>query len=81
MTVPNVAFLAANAALVLTVAGCVVAALRLRSPTAYLLALYIVPYADIVLVLQVTGLFNAINRPVVAEIQLVFTVASVNFWL
>jgi hypothetical protein len=70
-----------NLGLVLAFAILVVSQLRLRSRTAHLVGLYLVAYADLVLVLQAAALLNALNKPVVLPLQLAATAAATAAWL
>ena len=70
-----------NLALVLAFAILALSPLKLRSRPAYLIAIYIVAYADIVLVLQIAGVFNALARQVVLALQAVLTGLAALLWL
>jgi hypothetical protein len=66
---------------VLAFAVFVLACLKLRSVPAYLLGLYIVAYADIVLILQAAALMNAVDRSTVIVLQVLLTAASGMMWV
>ncbi len=70
-----------NLALVLSTAVFVLSVLRLRSRPSYLVGLYIIAYADIVLALQIAGLTNNLTRHVVFGVQLVLTAFGALLWL
>ena len=72
--------LIANLVLVLAFSACVLALVRIRGLVGYLLGLYVVAYADIVMVLQIAGLLNAVNTAVVAGVQALFTLGSMLIW-
>lgn len=55
--------------------------LKVRSLPAYLAGIYVVAYADIVLVLQAGGLTNALIKPVVVALEVLLTACALILWL
>jgi hypothetical protein len=69
-----------NIILILVFSVFVLSFLFLRSRSAYVLGLYLISYADIVLILEAAGLFSALAPAVVLTIQILFTAAVVFIW-
>jgi hypothetical protein len=77
----NIILLASNTALALACAGCLLACSRIRNKPAYLVAIYILSYADIVIVLELAGILRAIRPVPVLALQLSLTAVCVLVWL
>lgn len=77
----NSILLILNVGLVLTCAACLLAGTHLRSRPAYLIGLYVLSYADVVIILECAGLLSAIEPSVVLALQFLLTALSVLAWL
>lgn len=70
-----------NVVLILAFTVCVLSFLKLRNLPDYLLAAFIIAYADIILVMEIAGLLASVNRLAVMVLQIIFTASSLILWL
>jgi hypothetical protein len=80
MTTVHIALGLANLALVVAFSTIVLSLLRIHVLPAYLVGLYIVAYADIVLILEAAGLTNVLRWQVVTALQVLLTGLALVFW-
>ncbi len=70
-----------NVVLIVACSASLLAVTNIRSRPAYLLGLYVLSYADVVIILEGAGLLSAISASVVFALQLSVTTLSMLVWL
>lgn len=76
----SIAMLLLNFILVLICVALTLSLLGIKSKSDYILGIYIFSYANIVLVLQLSGLFSSITQITVFCLQILFFIVSILLW-
>ena len=76
----NIILLLSNMVLIIAITILWMSMLKIRSLTIYILGLYILAYANIVLIFEITGLFGAIGKTPVFVVQFLISIITGIIW-